>query len=142
MDHRQGDRPFPQDAAARSRRDGACHRSTGTELMFVTFLLIFRESLEAFLLVGILLAYLARMGERRRWIWIFLGVIAGLLGSVVAAFVLQVLVDQFSDQYYRTLLTAAIMLIAMVILTYMAVWMGKQSRDHTADAKRKLEAHV
>lgn len=110
--------------------------------MFVTFLIAFRESLEAFLLVGILLAYLDRLGARRRSIWIYLGAIAGLLASLVAAFVLQVLVDQFHDQTYRAILTATIMLIAVTILSYMALWMGKQAKEHTEGARRKLAEHV
>ncbi|WP_102223765.1 FTR1 family iron permease [Acidimangrovimonas sediminis] len=110
--------------------------------MFVTFLITFREGLEAFLLVGILLSYLDRLGAGRQARWIYLGVAAGLVASVVAAFVLQVLVGQLSSHAIRTVLTAAIMLLATAILTYMAIWMGKQAKAHTDEAKRRLEAHV
>jgi high-affinity iron transporter len=110
--------------------------------MLLTFLILFRESLEAFLLVGILLAWLTRVGAGRYRRWIYFGVAAGLVASVVAAFVLQVLVDQFSNEYYRALLTAGIMVAATCILTYMAIWMGKQARAHTEHAKRQLEAHI
>lgn len=110
--------------------------------MFITFLITFREALEAFLLVGILLAYLQRLDARQYAIWIYLGVVAGLLTSLIAAFVLQVVVDQFNDALYRGVLTAAIMLVATAILTYMAVWMHKQSRAHTEHAKRRLETHI
>lgn len=110
--------------------------------MLVTFLVTFRESLEAFLLVGILLAYLGRLGARRQGRWIYLGVLAGLLASVAVAFVLQVLVDQLHDALVRGVLTAAIMVVATVILTYMAIWMHRQARAHTEDARRRLEAHV
>lgn len=110
--------------------------------MLVTFLITFREGLESFLLVGILLAYLGRIGARRQAIWIYLGAIAGLAASVIAAFVLQVLVDQFRSQYFRSLLTAAIMLTATIILTYMAIWMHRQAKAHTDDARRRLHDHV
>ncbi|MEJ0098114.1 MAG: FTR1 family protein [Bauldia sp.] len=110
--------------------------------MLLTFLILFRESLEAFLLVGILLAYLARIGGQRYRKWIYLGVAGGLVASVVAAFVLQVLVDQFSNELYRALLTAAIMVVATCILTYMAIWMGKQARAHTEHAKRQLQDYM
>ena len=110
--------------------------------MLLTFLILFRESLEAFLLVGILLAYLARIGARHYKRWIYAGVAAGLVASLIAAFVLQVLVDQFSNEFYRQLLTAAIMFAATCILTYMAIWMGKQARAHTEHAKRQLEEHI
>jgi high-affinity iron transporter len=63
----------------------------------------------------------------------------GLLASLVTAFVLQVVVDQFRNELYRALLTAGIMLMASCILTYMAIWMHKQARAH---AKRRLEGHI
>ena len=110
--------------------------------MLLTFLILFRESLEAFLLVGILLAYLRRIGGERYARWIYVGVAAGLTASVVAAFVLQVVVDQFSNELYRAVLTAAIMLVATGILTYMAIWMHRQARAHTEHAKRQLEEYM
>ncbi len=56
--------------------------------MLVTFLILFRESLEAFLLVGILIVYLRRLGGQKYVKWIYVGVVAGLVGSFVAAFIL------------------------------------------------------
>ncbi len=110
--------------------------------MLLSFLILFRESLEAFLLVGILIAYLYRMNGRRYVVWIYVGVGFGLLASLVAAFVLQVLVDQFSNELYRAVTTAAIMLVATCILTYMAIWMGKQARAHTEHAKQQLQHYM
>lgn len=110
--------------------------------MLVTFLLIFREALEAFLLVGILLTYLDRLGARAQARWIYLGVGAGLIASLAVAFVLQVMVDQLSNAFVRGAVTAAIMLTATAILTYMAIWMHRQARAHTEDARRRLHEHV
>jgi len=110
--------------------------------MLLTFLILFRESLEAFLLVGILIAYLYRLNAGRYVVWIYVGVAAGLVASLIAAFVLQVVVDQFSNEYYRAVLTAVIMLAATCILTYMAIWMGKQARAHTEHAKEQLQHYV
>jgi high-affinity iron transporter len=110
--------------------------------MLLTFLIAFRESLEAFLMVGILLAYLSRIGAGRYAKWIFVGVAAGLLASVAAAFVFQVVVDQFESDRYRIYLSAGIMLAAVVVLTYMALWMQKQARAHTDEARKQLDAYV
>ncbi|TPW32798.1 FTR1 family iron permease [Pararhizobium mangrovi] len=110
--------------------------------MLVTFLVLFREGLEAFLLVGILLTYLTRLGARGYAKWIYVGVGAGILASLVAAFVFQVVIDQFHNDEYRAYLTAGIMIVATAVLTYMAVWMQKQARAHTDEAKRQLEHYV
>jgi high-affinity iron transporter len=110
--------------------------------MFITFLIAFREALEAFLLVGILLGYLYRVGAGRYAKWIYMGVVAGLLASLVAAFLFQVVVDQFHNDLYRAYLTAGIMVVATLVLTYMAVWMQKQAKAHTAHATKQLEGYV
>lgn len=110
--------------------------------MLATFLITFREGLEAFLLVGILLSYLGRIGARNKAVWIWIGVIAGAVASVGAAFVLQVLVDQFENERYRALLTIAVMLTAVCILSYMALWMQKQAQEHTKTAQQQLAGHV
>jgi high-affinity iron transporter len=110
--------------------------------MLVTALIAFREGLEAFLLVGILLAYLGRIGGKRYARWIYAGVAAGLVASLVVAFVLQVVIDQFSGDFYRAVVTAAVMLIACCILTYMAVWMHKRSKAETEHAKAQLQSFM
>lgn len=110
--------------------------------MLVTFLISFREGLEAFLLIGILLVYLRKLGGSRFAKWIYAGVAAGLVSALAVAFILQVVVDQFNDAFYRSLFTAVIMLIATCILTYMAIWMQKQARAHTEHAKQQLETYI
>jgi high-affinity iron transporter len=110
--------------------------------MLITFLIAFREGLEAFLLAGILLAYLKRLGADRHAKWIYVGVVAGLFASVIAAFLFQVVVDQFHNDLYRSYLTAGIMLAAMLVLTYMAIWMQKQAKAHTEHAKRQIDGYV
>ena len=110
--------------------------------MFVTFLIAFRESLEAFLLVGILLAYLRQLDATQYAKWIYAGVVAGLLAALFAAIVLQLVVSEVNNKTYRLILTAAIQLFAAVVLTYMAIWMQKQAKEVTGSAKEKLREHV
>lgn len=110
--------------------------------MFVTFLIAFRESLEAFLLVGILLAYLRQLEAMQYAKWIYAGVVAGLAAALGAAFILQFVIDQFQSKTYQLILTASIMLLAAVVLTYMAIWMQKQVKEETGSAKEQLKQHV
>jgi high-affinity iron transporter len=110
--------------------------------MLLTFLIAFREGLEAFLMVGILISYLGKIGAGRYVKWIYVGVAAGLLASVVAAFLFQVVVDQFSSDQYRTFLMAGVMIAATLVLTYMALWMHKQAKAHTEHARNQLQAYV
>ena len=50
--------------------------------MFASFLITLREGLEAFLLVGICLSYLAKLGASRYNKFIYLGVGLGLIASL------------------------------------------------------------
>lgn len=110
--------------------------------MLATFLITFREGLEAFLLVGILLAYLTRLGARKKAIWIYLGVVAGVMASVLSAVILQVVVSQFDNEQYRLMLTIGVMLTAVLILSYMALWMQKQAQAHSKAVQEQLAQHV
>lgn len=106
--------------------------------MFASFLITFREGLEAFLLVGIILSYLAKLGASKHNKLIYLGVILGLIASLCVAFIFQFVVDQFDSENYRNLLMAGILLFATVVLTYMAIWMQKQAKQQVADMQHSI----
>lgn len=110
--------------------------------MSAAFLITLREGLEAFLLVGILLAFLRKLGAPQYAKWIYVGVGAGVVASIIAAFLFQVVIDQFSNAHYQHLLMIFILLFAAAVLTYMAIWMQKQARAHTESVKQKLEGYV
>lgn len=99
--------------------------------MFASFLITFREGLEAFLLVGIILSYLTKLGARNYAKYIYMGVAAGVVSSLIIAFLLQVAVSQFDNARYQHYLMIGILLFATVVLTYMAIWMQKQARAQT-----------
>ena len=92
--------------------------------MFASFLITLREGLEAFLLVGICLSYLAKLGASRYNKFVYLGVVLGLLASLVVAFLFQVVVSQFESERYNHLLMAGILIFATLVLTYMAIYIA------------------
>jgi len=110
--------------------------------MLPSFLITFREGLEAFLLVGIILAYLTKLNARHYGRYIYVGVGAGVVASLVIAFLFQVVVDQFNNAQYQRYLMIFILMFAAVVLTYMAIWMQQQAKAHADQVKRHLEAHV
>lgn len=110
--------------------------------MLASFLITFREGLEAFLLVGIVLAYLRKLGAPQHGKWIYLGVLAGLIVSLAIAVVFQVVVDQFENERYQTMLMIGVLLVASVVLSSMALWMQRQAKAHTESVKRQLQGYV
>lgn len=110
--------------------------------MAASLIIALRESLEAFLIVGILLAYLRQMGATQHAKWIYAGVILGLLAALLASVILRVVVDQFNAFSYQMYLNVVIMLTAAGVLTFMAVWMQKQAREATGASTELLRQHV
>ncbi len=93
--------------------------------MLATLLIVFREIIEAGLIVGIVLA--ASKGVRRRAWWVGYGVLAGAAGAcLVAAFARQLAtLFQGSGQ---EIFNASILVVAVGMLTWHNVWMASHGR--------------
>lgn len=96
--------------------------------MFVPFLIMLREGLEAALIVSLIASYLKRT-QRGRWIgvmWIGVFLAASLcLG-------LGILINETTGEFpqkEQELFEGIVAVIAVVILTWMVFWMRKVSRN-------------
>jgi high-affinity iron transporter len=93
--------------------------------MLATLIIVFREILEAGLIVGIVLA--ATVGVPRRGLWIGYGVAGGVLGAcLVAAFAGQI--ASLFEGSGQELFNAAVLLLAVGMLTWHNVWMSSHGR--------------
>jgi high-affinity iron transporter len=100
--------------------------------------IVFREVVEAGLVVGIVLA--ATRGIAGRAWWVSLGILCGVLGaSIVAAFA-GAISNAFAGSG-QELLNATVLIIAVVSLTWHNVWMAEHGRELAADM-RKVGAEV
>jgi high-affinity iron transporter len=86
-----------------------------------------REGVEAALIVGIILAYLAQTGNRRHFSKIWLGTAVAVAASLSLGVVLFVSVGGFEEPYEQ-LFEASTMVLAASVLTWMLFWMRRQAR--------------
>jgi FTR1 family protein len=103
------------------------------------FAIIFREGLEAVLLIGAILAYMARtaVGTRhRRQVW--LGVAGGIAASV-ATWILAVTLVPVSGAS-REMVEGVTALVAVAVLLYVSHWLFQKTYIH--DWKAYLQEHV
>ncbi|HEX5859066.1 MAG TPA: iron uptake transporter permease EfeU [Microbacterium sp.] len=105
--------------------------------MLATFLIGLREGLEAALVVGILVAYVTRMGRRdvlpRLWVGVGLAVVMALVIGAVLTFGAYSLTFEAQE-----LIGGTLSLLAVAMVTWMIFWMQKAGRT----LKRTLEGGI
>ncbi len=106
-----------------------------------TFVITLREGVEATLVMGIVLAILAKAQQRQLFKWVYLGAIAGTLLSSILGAIAQALIGGFNGQiYYLTKGICSVIAIAM--LSWMLVWMTQQAhllkKEVTAQVEQSL----
>jgi high-affinity iron transporter len=99
-----------------------------------TLVIGLREGLEASLIVGIIAAFLGRHGRRDALRQVWVGVLAAVALCLVIGVGLVVLSRELPQQAQEGMETV-IGLFAVVMVTFMIVWMAKHSRG----MKRELE---
>jgi high-affinity iron transporter len=101
--------------------------------MLVSLIIVFREVMEAGLIVGIVLA--ATEGVAGRGRWIAGGIGAGVLGASLVAVFAAALSDAFAGAG-QEVFTAAILCFAVIMLTWHIVFMSRHARAMIAEMKQ------
>jgi len=101
--------------------------------MLAALVIIFREVLEAGLIVGVVLA--ASRGVHGRNGAVALGVAAGILGAAIVAVFATRISDAF-DGRGQELFVAAILIFAVVMLAWHVIWMAEHAREMTLELRR------
>ncbi len=96
-----------------------------------------REGVEAALIIGMILSYLDRTGNRHAFGRIWLGVGAAIVLSVVAGTALFVTVGELPSPYEQ-LFEAGAMLLAVIVVTWMLFWMRRQSASFRGELQAQL----
>src|SRR5690348_5949339 len=100
--------------------------------MLATAIVVFREVLEASLIVGLVMA--ASVGVRGRTTWVVSGGLAGLAGAGLVAAFAAAIAEGFSGAG-QELLNAAVLGLAVIMLGWHNVWMARHSRQLAAQAR-------
>ena len=89
------------------------------------FGIIVREGIEAMLVIGAIIAYLVKAGQRKSLRWVYLGAILGVALSFVVAWLLSLLNMAGGEQ--QEILEGVTALIAVVMLFWVSNWMLSKS---------------
>ena len=101
------------------------------------FIIVFRETLEASLIVGIIYTILIKneLYESIRKLWI--GVAAALVFSILVGYFVYMLKESFSNESARALFESVFMFITAGLIWYVIFWLSK----HVSDRKQ-IEAET
>jgi high-affinity iron transporter len=105
--------------------------------MIASLLLSLREGVEAALIIGIVLAVLGKMGHKELRASVWQGAVAAIALSILAGLVFTWIGAEFTGRGEQ-IFEGTAMFIATVFLTWMIVWLNKQS----GSMGKKLEADV
>lgn len=106
-----------------------------------SFIITLRETLEAALIVGILLAYLSKTLNIKHSKYVWYGVLAGIVLSLILAFVFQQYLGGFegrSEEIYEGIT----MFVAAALLTWMILWMLIQRHNIKKNLEDKAKMHI
>ena len=100
--------------------------------MFTAALIVFRESLEAALFIGIVAAATRGLAGRSRWLTA--GVGAGALGAILLALLAEQL-SGWLDGLGQDVVNIGVLSLALVMLLWHCVWVSTHTKEMVSDAK-------
>jgi high-affinity iron transporter len=100
--------------------------------MIASLIIVFREVIEAGLIVGIVLAVTS--GVPRRGRWVVAGIAAGVAGAMLVAAFADVLSNALAG-IGQEIFNASILALAVVMLAWHNIWMARHGRELAAQMK-------
>ncbi len=109
--------------------------------MFAAFVTLLREGFEATLLIAIVLAYLVKIGHKEDFRQVWYGVGAAVAVSLIAAGALFVTAGELEGRA-EYIFEGTAMWVAVGFLTYMVLWMRRQSRTVAQSIRRGVDIAI
>lgn len=108
--------------------------------MLGSFLIFFREGLEASMIIAIMLSYLRRVGRGQRTREVWYGVVAALAAATGVGIVIYTTVHGYEGTRVQTALEGITYLVAAVVLALMTLWMKAQAHSLGSELREQMEA--
>ncbi|AVH70103.1 iron uptake transporter permease EfeU [Nostoc sp. 'Lobaria pulmonaria (5183) cyanobiont'] len=109
--------------------------------MLFPFLIMFREGVEAALVVGIIASYLKQTGRTHLMKSVWIGIVLATFVCLAAAIFLQISSQDFPQQE-QELFAAVISIVAVGVLTWMVFWMRRAARSIKGELQSQVEAAI
>jgi high-affinity iron transporter len=105
--------------------------------MTTSLFLSLRESLEAVLIVGIILSTLTQQHKDKLKPYVYIGSVAGLLVSLIGGFLLYSSAQALEEETLE-IIEGIMMLVASGLIAYFVIWLSQQNSDASASLTNKV----
>lgn len=105
-----------------------------------SFLITLRETIEAALIIGIILTYVIKVKQNRlkRDIWI--GTLFGIVLSIGFGVLFSFVLGSFEE--YDNIIEGFSMILAAILMTWMIIWMNETGRNYQINLKSKIDVKI
>jgi high-affinity iron transporter len=105
-----------------------------------SFLITLRETIEAALVISIILTYVIKVKQNRlkRDIWI--GTALGIVISIGFGILFSFVLGSFED--YENIIEGFSMILAAILMTWMIVWISETGRDYQKNLESKIDVTI
>lgn len=107
--------------------------------MIANFIIMFREALEAILVISVVLGYLNKTGQNQYKKVVWWGTIAGIIASILGAILFNFIAGGFTGAA-EEIFEGVTMLIGAILLTTMILWMFNKS--HSRELQEKVAKEI
>ena len=108
--------------------------------MIPSFIIVFRETLEAALIVGIIFSYLAKINARGKFKQVWFGVGAGIFASIIAAILFNIIAGGFAG-ISEKIFEGVTFIMGAVLLTTFILWIMKEEQ-HIKKLEEKVDFSI
>ncbi len=109
--------------------------------MIASFVITFREALEAALIVAIILAYLGKVGRKDLKKYLYLGTVLAIITSLILGAIVLTVYGGLPTGVEK-LFEGAASVTATVVLTYMIFWMAKNAQKIRGELQEKIDIAI
>ncbi len=109
--------------------------------MIPFFIISFRETLEAALIVSIVIGYLKKTGQQQYNRYVYWGIIAAIGASLVIAWIFQRMGSEFTGKF-EEIFEGSMMLAGALLLSFVVVWMMRRKKEYRKFLQSGVEREI
>ena len=109
------------------------------ENMFNVFIITLREGVEIAVVLAIIMSYLKQLGQSKETGKVWLGAGAAALISLIAALGIFFILGKTQIEGFQAALEGTLKIIAVIMLTWMTIWMKRQGGNISGGLKRQIQ---